>query len=195
MGALQSRSARRRMVQGIRIFQNLRPRIAADDFLTSWPAGQREKYLTRSSVAVPPPLNRFTQHKFNVLPQGGNIGLSYLPDLLKIDAEVVMNEDVAKGRDLTPLDLRPSSLQHGRKTLTAFGEHLKVSQHRILRKLASRGMRLRRPPCPPRRGGRIQECAAGRRHRPSNRNSLVEHALSEQRMQPALGHHLDAPSQ
>ena len=50
-------------------------------------------------------------------------------NLLEINAQIVMNQHVAKRGNLAPFDLRPSGLQRVGQELAAFRKHLEIPKH------------------------------------------------------------------
>ena len=61
-----------------------------------------------------------------MLLQDGYVSFQYLPDEFGHDAEVLVDEQVAEGDDLGPLDARVSGLKLGRQAVGGLAQHFEL---------------------------------------------------------------------
>jgi len=65
--------------------------------------------------------------------QPWQVMLDDAPDLLRIDAEIIVDRNVAKSRDATPVHVRPLQLERVGQPLRRLGKGLEITHHGVLR--------------------------------------------------------------
>ena len=115
-------------------------------------------------------------------------------DLIKIDAQIRMNEHIAETRQGHPVDIGAPAFGAGAESLCGLGHRLKISKHCILHNVQSKSLRAPRDVLLDSRDAaeNVTEIGLGR---PSQRDRFLQNTIPQELIQTALGHDLHGPTE